>query len=348
MGTISKTQKMAFYYVDYAKCANHVIGDIANTNLGGKFIIYPFGERGKLVKSILNVYYGIKEYMIVDNGLSGKYESIKSLNDLSKVDLSDVVVLVSSDREDIYDSLREALYAVVPKEQCFDLFPRLPEIYFGELPDYDISNEVTKHLWNLTARQSAEYILSKMDRHTREFSNRYEMIEHLMCEEVDERLGMFLEFGVFQGRSINFISTFIPTKNIYGFDSFEGLPEDWRGDSPKGTFNLHGGMPDVRGNVKLVKGWFEDTLPKFLKEHTEKCAFIHIDSDIYSSARTVFNLLGERIVPGTVIEFDEYLNRPRWQENEFKAFQEFIHESGRKYRYIGYDKDCQVSVKIIS
>ena len=39
--------------------------------------------------------------------------------------------------------------------------------------------------------------------------------------------GLFLEFGVYKGTSINFISSLIPDKKIYGFDSFGGLPEEW-------------------------------------------------------------------------------------------------------------------------
>ena len=39
--------------------------------------------------------------------------------------------------------------------------------------------------------------------------------------------GIWIEFGVYNGHSITYISNF--TKNIvYGFDSFEGLPETWR------------------------------------------------------------------------------------------------------------------------
>ena len=52
---------------------------------------------------------------------------------------------------------------------------------------------------------------------------------------------LFLEFGVFRGDSINLFSEFLRKKNltIYGFDSFEGLREDWLGTTvSKGTFDL--------------------------------------------------------------------------------------------------------------
>jgi hypothetical protein len=36
-----------------------------------------------------------------------------------------------------------------------------------------------------------------------------------------------MEFGVSRGVTINFLAALNPMKKIYGFDSFEGNPEDW-------------------------------------------------------------------------------------------------------------------------
>ena len=76
-------------------------------------------------------------------------------------------------------------------------------------------------------------------------------------------------------------------------------------------------------------------------------AFLHIDCDLYSSTQTIFNLLSDRIVPGTVILFDEYFNFPNWENHEFKAFQEFVAEKGVKYTYLGFARQ-QVAVRIDS
>lgn len=77
-------------------------------------------------------------------------------------------------------------------------------------------------------------------------------------------------------------------------------------------------------NVVLVKGLFDATLPKFLESYPEVAALIHIDSDIYSSAKTIFDCMKDRIVPGTVIVFDEIDNYPTFREHEIKAFAEFL------------------------
>ena len=55
---------------------------------------------------------------------------------------------------------------------------------------------------------------------------------------------LWLEFGVASGRTINYISKFT-TDTVYGFDSFEGLPEKWRDGFDKGAFSSNGNMPNV-------------------------------------------------------------------------------------------------------
>ena len=87
-------------------------------------------------------------------------------------------------------------------------------------------------------------------------------------------------------------------------------------------------------NVELLQGLFVDTIPPFLSSTAhQNVSFIHIDCDLYSSTKTIFNLLGDRIVPGTVIVFDEYFNYPGWRKHEFKAFQEFISARRLSYKY---------------
>ena len=146
--------------------------------------------------------------------------------------------------------------------------------------------------------------------------------------------GLFLEFGVFEGESINFCADLAPTKTFTGFDSFEGLPETWGGKEAKGHFDLNGKLPQVRKNVELNKGWFDDSLPKFLEKNTNDVAFLHIDCDLYSSTKTIFDNLKNKIKIGTIIVFDEYFNYPNWQKHEYKAFQEFVQANNVQYEYL--------------
>lgn len=159
--------------------------------------------------------------------------------------------------------------------------------------------------------------------------------------------GMVLEFGVASGRTINHMAS-LTAETIYGFDSFAGLPEAWRTGFQQGAFAQQ--IPKVRDNVELIVGLFSETIPKFLKTvNGRKISLLHIDCDLYSSTKMVFEFLAPLIVPGTVIIFDEYFNYPGWRYHEFAAFQEFISERGLAYRYDSFvSKHQQVCVIIES
>jgi len=182
---------------------------------------------------------------------------------------------------------------------------------------------------------------------------------------------LWMEFGVFRGRSIQKISS-LTDKTVYGFDSFDGLHEDWDKDNPKGVYNSGGKIPEgaIIGNnhsmfdasatkniepwnknVKLIQGYFENTLPDFLKDHKQNIAFINIDSDLYSSCVTVLNNLKPRIVEGTIICFDELLDYPSYKEHEIKAFAEFLIDTGWNIEPVIYNSVgasyTQACIKII-
>lgn len=161
--------------------------------------------------------------------------------------------------------------------------------------------------------------------------------------------GLCLEFGTYKGDSINMLAKLQPERHFFGFDSFVGLPETWTTGSREGAFSVGGRLPKVRCNVSLIKGFFDQTLPGFVSEHSdEKVAFIHNDSDLYSSTVTIFENLRRMIIPGTVIAFDEYYNYSEWQEGECKAFMEFTEKYQIRFEYIGYIRmGSQVAVRIL-
>lgn len=151
--------------------------------------------------------------------------------------------------------------------------------------------------------------------------------------------GMMVEFGVYKGHSINFFASKCD-QQIFGFDSFIGLKEDWKGRSAlvgmKGNFNNDGRLPNCKKNVTLIKGWFNETVPTFLIDNKDFFSFIHIDCDTYESTSAVFNLIQSRIKEGTIIVFDDYFGEPGWEINDFKAFREFVLKNEIKYDYIAF------------
>jgi len=193
-------------------------------------------------------------------------------------------------------------------------------------------------------RESIAYIKQHMN-NSMIFTSWHNLHAHAL--EHARLQGLYLEFGVKKGETIRDIAAM--TSNIvHGFDSFQGLPEDWAGTVLlKGRFNKRGKLPKVPANVLLHSGWFNESLPAFKNQHPDPIAYMHIDCDLYSSTRTIFEQLGDRIVPGTVIVFDEYFNYPNWQQHEYKAFQEFVRGHGMTYTYLGFlSYDSCVAVKI--
>ncbi len=158
--------------------------------------------------------------------------------------------------------------------------------------------------------------------------------------------GLFLEFGVGRGKSMRWIAAAV-NGTVHGFDSFDGIQEHWNGN-PIGSF-AQKQIPNVPDNVVLHKGYFNETLPGFLESHADAIAFLHVDCDLYSSTACVFSELGHRLQPGSIILFDEYYNFHRWQQHEFKAFQEFVATSGLEYEYIAFSvTGQQVAVRVLS
>jgi hypothetical protein len=156
--------------------------------------------------------------------------------------------------------------------------------------------------------------------------------------------GLNLEFGVATGISINALSNLTNSK-WYGFDSFKGLPEAWH-DQHVGGFAC--AVPSCGPNVELVIGLFQDTLDKFLEDHEGVISILHIDCDIYSSTKFIFDRLKDRIIPGTVVIFDELKGYNGWEEHEHKAFMEFLDETQLSYEDVAESGGTVYAVKIIN
>ena len=171
-----------------------------------------------------------------------------------------------------------------------------------------------------------------------------------MLGEIAIKDGLHLEFGVYKGDSINRFAGLSPDVIWYGFDSFEGLPEAWTLGAKKGAFSVGGRRPPVRSNVRLIKGFFDDTLPGFIGEHRgAKIALMHVDCDLYSATKTIFANVADMLAPGTIIIFDELINYHGGREvGEFKAFMEFTAERKLSFEYVAYNRTgSQVAVRIL-
>ena len=171
-----------------------------------------------------------------------------------------------------------------------------------------------------------------------------QLLEHALREAM--QAGLVLEFGVRRGASLRHLAA-IARQDVHGFDSFEGLPEAW-GSAGPGLLSTASQLPGVPANAHLHPGWFQETLPPFLSAHPGHVRFVNIDSDLYSSARTVLFALAPRLVDGSVVVFDELIGNPSWKEDEFKALAEFKAAFDVQYEIFALSPATkQVALKIL-
>ncbi len=99
--------------------------------------------------------------------------------------------------------------------------------------------------------------------------------------------------------------------------------------------------------AELIVGWFDQTLPGFLDDHPGPVTLLHLDADLYCSTKTVLDLVGPRLVPGSIVIFDEYFNYPGWQQHEHRAWQEYVTRTGTEFVVEAYTVDNeQVAIRI--
>ena len=158
----------------------------------------------------------------------------------------------------------------------------------------------------------------------------------LPCARRDD--GLWLEFGVYTGGTIRLMARYRAATRggapVYGFDSFEGLPENWVNTGTRdpgrytrrGSFGLGGSPPFAETeHVRWVTGWYNQTLPPFLARNANKSlGLLHIDCDLYSSTATVFDALRPLVQPGLVVVFDELFNYPEFLGGELRALWELL------------------------
>ena len=173
--------------------------------------------------------------------------------------------------------------------------------------------------------------------------NHREAVWEVVVNRVQDRVVLYLEFGVYEGVSIRYWSNALrnPQSSLHGFDSFEGLPEDFDIDGPyvKGAFDVGGRIPIVNDpRVVFHKGWFEDTVPSYLPPNHDVLV-VCMDADLYSSTKLVLEHLRPWIKSGTFIYFDD-MSRP---DHEPRAFDEFMKATQLRFRLVATDRSLNTA-----
>ena len=175
------------------------------------------------------------------------------------------------------------------------------------------------------------------------FFDRWALFDSLINKSKKDR--PFYEFGVWRGSSFKYlINTFLKG---YGFDTFKGLPEDWHNEK-KGAYSAEGIIPKINGGT-FIEGKFEDTLPAFFSEPRPMASIINFDADLYSSTLYALNYSKPVIDEHTILIFDEFIINKNWEQDEYKALNEFCSNHSFSYEVIAISyMTKQVAVKIIN
>jgi tetratricopeptide (TPR) repeat protein len=172
--------------------------------------------------------------------------------------------------------------------------------------------------------------------------HRWALFDHMVDLSTKDR--PFYEFGVWRGEAFRYlIKTF---KKGYGFDTFEGIPEDWHNEKV-GTYTSDGNVPKINGG-KFIVGKFEDTLPAFFAESRPMASIINFDADLYSSTICALNFAKPVIDQHTILIFDEFIINKNWEQDEYKALEEFCSNNDYTYEVLAISFFTkQVAVKLI-
>jgi len=189
--------------------------------------------------------------------------------------------------------------------------------------------------------RSAKWIFS-LPKLPKIFFNRSDFFNAVI--ELSLKSRPFYEFGVWNGHSFQYlINTF---KKGFGFDTFIGIPEAWHNE-PKGSYSSFGLVPEIEGGEFIV-GKFEDTLPGFFSKERPMASLINFDADLYSSTLCALNYSNKVIDDKTILVFDELIINDNWEEDEFKALNEFCDNLNISYEVIAVSFFTkQVAVKLV-
>ena len=158
---------------------------------------------------------------------------------------------------------------------------------------------------------------------------------------------------------------------LHGFDSFKGIPVGWN-SLQQGTFSMGGIIPDIvanQSNIEIHVGWFNETKTDLddrerhlvwrpsedgTKDEGEFGAelkpfsFIHMDMDIYPAAREILMHYSCRLLPGTILLFDELINYVGWQaDGEYRALREVAALRGILWEPLGIYHEQAVPIIIV-
>lgn len=160
----------------------------------------------------------------------------------------------------------------------------------------------------------------------------------LLCSKTNAEV--IVEVGVYKGGSLKTLSEAFPNSLIFGFDTFEGLPErQWREEEvhKPGDFNDTSREAVEKfidnENVRLIEGLFPESAYDYQKYYPVD--FVHVDVDFYEGVKECLEFFYPTLTKGGIMVFDDY----EWPmcpgvKKALEEFGETIYESVPYQAYI--------------
>ncbi|ANH81341.1 hypothetical protein A8C56_10405 [Niabella ginsenosidivorans] len=162
----------------------------------------------------------------------------------------------------------------------------------------------------------------------RNYEKRINGFEYILNRyQLRDQAFLYMEFGVASGVSFEWWLQHAqhPETTFWGFDTFEGLPENWGPFYKKGAM-AHTEKAYVDTRYRFFKGIFQDTLADAIEQNRtlmrrEGIKVILLDADLFSSTLFVLSQLYPYLKRGDLIILDEF-NVPNHEFYAVKLFQE--------------------------
>lgn len=251
---------------------------------GSDFVIYPYGERGKLVKQILNCHFKITEKYIVDDLLCESDEVIQDMDFLrSDYQKNYFTILLAADPDspDVKEHHRKvAEFASVNRITDVSSLSTyfIPSLHYGPVwTNKDIR-------WSTIECISREIYLNKIE-------------------------GAVAEAGVYKGGTACYINAFFPDRKLYLFDTFSGFDvQDQNSDDKNNLYNMkidysRTSVEEVMEkmlypqNCIIKAGWF----PESAEGVNDQFCFVRLDMDLYNPIKAGLDFFYPKMVKGGYI-----------------------------------------------
>lgn len=248
------------------------------------FVIYPYGNNGKIAKDILNKDFGIQEHFIVDNKLTNDTYIYDVIYLRKQMSVENFMVLVTVHMTSEYYVEAHKQISFVPTQRMIDIF--------------SISSFFNP--WKFYEKAALK-------------DTKFSIIEMISREIYERKLpGAVAEAGVYKGHTAMWINRLFPDRQMYLFDTFEGFrTEDLNMEDANNRFHLQIDFSDTTEEVvldKLIypqqciikKGWF----PKTTEGINNLFCFARLDMDLYEPTLAGLNWFYEHINEGYICIHD--------------------------------------------